>query len=97
IVDIASEMAAEQCRTVEDLLADLGLSDKPRLVALNKIDLLGGEVRSDDEETVRRYVDHLGARIKSAALISAAKGWGLRRLLELIGEMLDDGTQPGLA
>lgn len=89
IVDIASESAVEQCHTVEDQLGDLGLGDKPRVMALNKIDLLGGELGPDDEDSVQRYVDQLGARVRSAALISAAKGWGLRRMLALIEEMLD--------
>ena len=39
IVDITSHNASEQCQVVEDILAELGLKDKPRLTALNKIDL----------------------------------------------------------
>ena len=88
IVDIATETAAEQCRTVEEVLTDLGLADKPRLIALNKIDLLGGAVEPGDEEAVRRYIDQIGARVKTAALISAAKGWGLRSMLELVAASL---------
>lgn len=96
IVDIASETAAEQYHTVEDFLNNLGLSGNPRLIALNKIDLLGGEYRPDDEESVHRYIDKLGSRIESAALISAAKGWGLTRMLQLVEEMLDRKTQQWL-
>ena len=89
LVDIASDTAVEQCHTVEDLLDDLDLGDKPRLLALNKIDLLGGEIEPDDEEAASRYVDQLGSRVRSAVLISAARGWGLRRLSGVIAETLD--------
>ena len=89
VVDIASETAAQQCHTVEDMLEDLSLTDKPRLIALNKIDLLAGEVSPNDEEAVLKYIDQIGTRVKTAALISAAKGWGLKRMLALIAEILD--------
>jgi GTP-binding protein HflX len=88
IVDISSETASLQCQTVEDMLAELGLLDKPRLLALNKIDLLGGHVEANDSDAARRYVELLGTKVKTAALISAARGWGLRGLLELATDML---------
>ena len=90
IVDIASNTSAQQCHTVEDILKDLGLADKPTLLVLNKIDLLGGEVEPGDDEAVRKYIDQLCARVQKAAFISASKGWGLNRMLELIAEMLDN-------
>jgi GTP-binding protein HflX len=89
IVDISSETAPQQCHTVENMLADLNLAEKPRLIALNKIDLLGGEFKPGDEAAVTRLIDRIGARVKTAALISAAKGWGLNRMLELVTEILD--------
>jgi len=92
IVDIASENAHQQYQTVEDVLKDLGLDDKPQLVVLNKIDLLGGKIEPEDEEADRLYIERLGARVKAAALISATKGWGLKRLLELIAQNLVKGN-----
>ena len=47
VVDLSSHNAAEQCQIVEDILADLNLMDKPRITALNKIDLL-----LDDSQTL---------------------------------------------
>jgi GTP-binding protein HflX len=88
IVDISSDTASLQCNTVEGMLAELGLENKPRLLALNKIDLLGGAVSPGDRETAERYVDLLGTRVRAAALISAAKGWGLKRMLELVADIL---------
>jgi len=97
IVDISSETAPQQCHTVENMLEDLDLAEKPRLIALNKIDLLGGEFKPGDEEAVTRFIDRIGARVKTAALISAAKGWGLNRMLELVVEILDRNRQSGRA
>ena len=42
LVDVTHPDAAEQHATVERTLADLGLADKPRVVAFNKVDLLAG-------------------------------------------------------
>jgi 50S ribosomal subunit-associated GTPase HflX len=77
IVDISSDTAAQQCHTVEDILKDLGLADKPTLLAFNKIDLLAREIELGNDEIVHQYIDQLGARVKAAAFISASKGWGL--------------------
>jgi len=46
VVDLTSHNAAEQCQTVEDILSDLDLMDKPRITALNKIDLLVDDLTS---------------------------------------------------
>ncbi len=89
VVDIASETAAQQFQTVESVLKDLGLADKPALLVLNKIDLLGGAIESCDDQAIRCYIDQLGARVRAAAFVSAARGWGLNRMLELIAEILD--------
>jgi len=39
IVDITHNHAANQCRTVEEILAELHLQDKPRITVFNKLDL----------------------------------------------------------
>src|SRR5205823_9799860 len=40
VVDASHENAIEQSETVNDVLRDLGIETKPRVTALNKIDLL---------------------------------------------------------
>jgi len=86
VVDATSHNAAEQYRTVEDILADLNVADRPRITALNKIDLVPDSSRDRDEAAVIGYLsDRLGATDESTVLISAARGWGLTKLLELIG------------
>ncbi|HMA38208.1 MAG TPA: GTPase HflX [Chloroflexia bacterium] len=45
VLDITHPNAAEQAHTVEEVLKELGLAEKPRIVALNKIDKLIGQER----------------------------------------------------
>jgi len=89
VVDLASHNAAEQCQTVEDILAELDLADKPIITALNKIDLLLNHDRTwTEEEAINSFPErHLGAG-ESTVLISAAKKWGLSKLLECVGRIL---------
>jgi len=89
IVDLTSHNAPEQCQTVEDVLADLNLMDKPRITALNKIDLLLNRGKTWDEESAIDYLsDRVEVVVKNTVLISAAKRWGLTRLLEVINQTL---------
>jgi GTP-binding protein HflX len=97
LVDITHENAEEQYSTVESTLKDLGLSQKPRIVAFNKVDLLAApdghaEVLSDLESALRR--EH-----PEAVLISAARGWNLDSLLRAVESELAraDQRQPALA
>lgn len=87
VVDMAADDAAEQCQTVEDILADLGLADKPRVTALNKIDLLLSSEQSLDEETAISYLSDQSLS-ENTVLVSATKRWGLTGLLELINHTL---------
>ena len=95
VVDLTSHNAAEQCQTVEDILADLNLTDKPRITALNKIDLLLDRDRTWDEEKAIEYLSDERAPLdENTVLISASKGWGLDRLLELVSHTLGEISQP---
>ena len=95
VVDLNSHNAPEQCQTVEDILAELHLEDKPRITALNKIDLLLKDNQPCDEESAISYLSDRGeAMDENTVLISAARGWGLTRLLELINQVLIKTPQP---
>jgi GTP-binding protein HflX len=94
VIDITHHNAAEQVQVVDDLLAELQLEAKPRVLALNKIDLLS------DRDQSEGYVESLESRGEQwrVVTISAAKAWGLDKLLEAIGELLeglDTGHLPG--
>jgi GTP-binding protein HflX len=89
IVDITSHNASEQCQVVEGVLAELGLADKPRLTALNKIDLLLAESQGWDEETALDYISRqCGPVDEGTVLVSVVRRWGLGRLLEQISRTL---------
>ena len=89
VVDLASHNAAEQCQIVEDILGDLNLRDKPRVTALNKIDLLlDGTKTWDEEKAIAHLSRQTGRASKNTVLVSATKGWGLTRLLKVINQLI---------
>ena len=89
VVDLASPNAMEQCQTVEDILADLNLTGKPRITALNKIDLLLDSDETWDEKAALSYLaDQCGTTDETTVLISSTRGWGLNQLRQLISQAL---------
>jgi GTP-binding protein HflX len=85
VVDITSHNANEQTAIVESILKDLHLQDKPRITALNKIDLLLDREQSwTEESSSSRIIEKCGEPGPDMALISADKRWGFKRLLEMI-------------
>jgi len=90
VVDLTAHNAPEQCQTVEDILADLNLVDKPRITAFNKIDLLLSREKAWDEESAIGYLSLRDETAdENAVLISAVKKWGLAKLLEAITRTLN--------
>jgi GTP-binding protein HflX len=91
VVDISHPNAYQHVQTVEATLRDLGVHEKPQLIALNKVDLLrhedGRPVADFDE--ARAIILGAGAPPRNVAIISAAKRWGLDILRERIEEGLD--------
>ena len=77
VVDLSSPSVEEQAETVEAVLRDLEAAGKPRVVALNKVDLLGPAAR-------RRAVGALSAHYPAAVGISAANMAGFPALLDAI-------------
>lgn len=88
VVDITHSNAVQQYKTVEDMLDELGLKNKPKLLALNKIDVL---LRSPDEvlELPPGFCQPANGNI---FMISALKGWFLNNLLDGIVRRLKDMT-----
>lgn len=78
VVDATHENAIEQTQTVDDVLRELGAADKPRVTALNKIDLL------DDPEDVDLSL------FPNAVAVSAHTGEHLDLLLRKLSEVLAD-------
>jgi GTP-binding protein HflX len=89
VVDLSSPDAPEQCQAVEEILGELGLSDKKRITVLNKIDRLFPEGPAPDLENLENVPASLGLKPdESTVIVSAIKGWGLPRLLEMISSAL---------
>ncbi len=81
IVDAAApeERRAADMRAVDEVLEEIGAGGKPRLLVLNKADLLS------DEERDEALMDH-----PDAVLASALDGEGLDRLRKAIEEAFED-------
>ena len=88
LVDISGEDPAAAMKTVEEELAayGAGLSDKPTLVALNKVDLA-------DEELAAGFAEELlDAGADEVFVISGATGAGIEQLLDKVLGYLPDRT-----
>jgi GTP-binding protein HflX len=81
IVDITHANSQRQAETVEETLAELGVVDRPVVVALNKIDLLDSP----------RALEERLAGFPGGMPISAATGAGLDELLVEIERVLAEG------
>ncbi|HZS44330.1 MAG TPA: GTPase HflX [Blastocatellia bacterium] len=77
LVDISSPRLESHIRSVEDILAELGLSEIPRLTVFNKRDM----VAPDEAENLCRIYD--------ATAVSAIDARSLKPLLERVGEALE--------
>ena len=78
VIDVTHPKAPEQTKVVEKTLDDLGLADRPRILIMNKMDLMadGPADRSSGAP------DGLPAHeAQPGILVSATKGWNLDDLL----------------
>ena len=87
VIDASAPSARDHAQTVEEVLADLGADDKPTVVALNKVDLLGPASR-------RRVLQDLGGRHPGAVAVSATLRTGLDTLLEELDRAARSGSVP---
>jgi GTPase len=83
VVDASAPAANDQATTVDEVLTELGAADKPRVVALNKVDLLG-------PATLRRVMRAFGERYPTAVPISALGGSGLDAMGDAVDHATDD-------
>jgi GTP-binding protein HflX len=89
VVDLSSPEATEQSQTVEKIIGNLDLKDKPRITALNKIDRLLPADRSWDESSALAYFSSQQAPAANTVLISSTKRWGFDTLLAMVTEKLN--------
>ena len=85
IVDVADSHAPEHRQTVQQVLADLGAADKPRLLVYNKADLV-------DPQAADGAIP--APTIAGSVLVSALSGYGMdtlrARLAALLAELWED-------
>ncbi|MGI9145760.1 MAG: GTPase HflX [Chloroflexota bacterium] len=82
VLDISSERASERASIVEQVLAELGVSERPSLMVVNKADLLA----NSPEELERTMPE---ARVSNSVVVSAELGWNISELLERIEVTLE--------
>ena len=91
VIDVSHPKAPEQTEVVEQTLEELGLGDRPRLLVINKMDLL-----TESESDALDPADGDGApssfswdrEADAGVLVSAEKGWNLDDLLREIENQL---------
>ena len=88
VLDITHPKAPEQAEVVEETLEDLGLSNKPRLLVINKMDLLAEQDNGDVT------IPPAGLQSYPSVLVSAARGWNLDLLLEEVETQLVEMDGP---
>ncbi len=82
VVDISSPYAVEQTQVVSDQLSDMGIGDTPRILVLNKLDLIAA---TDDEPISLSVLDQIDVTEFSRVVTSSAtKGWGMNDLRDAI-------------
>lgn len=79
VVDTSSDTAIEQIKAVEEVLSELGASDKKTILVLNKIDKATGEQLENVKKATSEY---------ETIEISAREGINLEELLGIIEENL---------
>lgn len=86
VVDVSSHFAAEQAQVVEGVLADMGLAETPRILVLNKWDLIASSPDTEESDSISQA---LLPQDESAVLTSATEGWGIEQLRQEIDNQLN--------
>jgi GTPase len=93
IIDFSSPYAAEENHAVENILKDMGLQEKPRITALNKIDAAPGMDKNWTEQEAMKYLLNNQTDVdENMFFVSATKKWGLTILLTHISQVLSVKT-----
>ena len=89
VIDVTQPKAQEQSLVVQKTLEELGLEDRPRLLVMNKMDLMSVQdsERADDVDSAVPSGRPIH-EVSSGILVSAAKGWNLDHLLREVEELL---------
>jgi GTP-binding protein HflX len=87
VLDVSSPQAGAHAAHVLKVLGEIGATDMPRLLALNKADLLPEEDR-DADRWARRLLGDAGGKMEIPAVMTGAlTGYGIDALLRKIDEV----------
>lgn len=79
VIDITDPDIHKKIKIVEEILADLGLKDKPKMYILNKIDLIDksnfGADKEDKDEIYNEYIRRPSGLLKAGIETSKILGW----------------------
>ena len=78
VIDASQPTWEEQRVVVEQVLEELGVGDRPRLLVFNKIDLV-------DEESLLALQERIGRLVKNAVFVSTVQEGGLEPLRRALG------------
>ena len=93
VVDITHRNAPEQVDAVEEILEELSLASKPRLMVLNKVDRL----EATDGISVEQAFEELTADRPRVVFASALTGLGLDRLAAEFDRLLSEASSAASA
>ncbi|HVB96627.1 MAG TPA: GTPase HflX [Chloroflexota bacterium] len=90
VLDVTHPCGFEQSQEVDRTLASLGVAEKPRVTALNKVDRLHGVTAYDDVFTgeIGAMLQEMTDHYTNAVAVSAVRRWGLDRLRAAIERTL---------
>ena len=83
VIDVSHPKAPEQTEVVDQTLEELGLGDRPRLLVINKMDLL-----TDENGQASLPNGSWEKEATAGVLVSAEKGWNLDDLLREVENQL---------
>ena len=86
VVDITHADAEQQASTVDATVRDLGLGERPRLLALNKVDVLADEGFDPGNLELPEWA-------RDGIVVSAEKRWGLEELRAAIEAALEAAAE----
>ena len=97
VIDATHPNAMEQSLVVDDILEELGVTAKPRIIVFNKADLIeepDGASAHLRSPSLDEGLQNIAAKHPHAVFVSALRGTGLDILLGRIDRVLSDAAGP---
>ena len=87
VTDVSSPYAAEQATVVSKQLSEMGIGDTPKILVLNKLDLI---VEAEHQPLGLEVIEHIEtAEFNRVVTTSATKGWGIKDLRNAVESELN--------